>query len=234
VRVYSKNLSFPISSVFEMEGTKLARGAIGGINGMGNTFDEAQDHCRYLKLLSSNHHIEWTHNCSHSIPLDIAETLFFNFQGFSAPAKFLKENWEKFHKSHANDPDAKYLQFCHSQGALHVRNALSHVSKEIRDRVTVVAIAPATIIPKKLCYDSFNYVSKSDPIPALETTWLIGFEAPPPHTLAIISQEAFKELLILEPHPEARGWDHGFQSTTFREIIKKHLEKHITEYGTIK
>lgn len=230
-RIYSDTSPPPRSTVFEIPGTRLAHGAIGGINGMGNNLDEAKANGQYLAQLSQHHHIEWTHNCSHSIPIDVIETIVLNYQGFSAPAKLLKENWEKFHEAHKNNPNAKYLQFCHSQGALHVRNALLNAPKEIRDRVIVVAIAPAAIVPRNLCFDSFNYASKGDPIPFMETAWQIGWDTPPVHTIAMIAQEAFKELVLLDPHPSVSGIDHDFKSPTFREIIKRHLEQHIKYYG---
>ena len=71
----------------------------------------------------------------------------------------------RFHEEHRDDLDAKYLQLCHSQGAIHVKNALLESAKEIQNRVIVVAISPACDYFKSLCFDSFNYASNRDVIP---------------------------------------------------------------------
>jgi isopentenyl phosphate kinase len=69
----------------------------------------------------------------------------------------LIQKWSEFHHRNADQPSAKILHFCHSQGTLHTKNALLRLPKEIRDRVIVVAIAPAAVVPKKLCHESFNF-----------------------------------------------------------------------------
>lgn len=237
VRVYKDATPPPKSTVFEVPGTKLKRGCIGGINGIGNNLEEAQKNASYLSQLSRNHHIEWTHNRSHSALVDTAEVLL-NFLYYSAPAKLLKENWEKFHEEYKNDSSAKYLQYCHSQGAIHVRNALAAVSPEIRDRIIVVAIAPAVIVPDDLCFSSFNYASKNDPIPitegALTGALQIGLDAPPVRTIEMFSKEVYKELILLDPHPDAPKFDHAFTSPTFKDVIEEHLKSYISQYGPIK
>lgn len=231
IRIYSDSSPPSESSTFEILGIKLARGRIGGINGIGNNIDDAKAHAHYLQSLSSNYHVEWTHNCSHSVPVDALEVPLLNYQGFSAPAKLLKNNWAQFHETHKNDSGAKYLQFCHSQGALHVRNALASAPEEIRNRVIVVAISPGTVVAKDLCFASFNYASRRDPIPVGEAAWQTGWDAPPIHTISEIVKTAFKELILLEPHQEANAIDHEFQSPTFREVIKRHLDQYIEQYG---
>lgn len=231
IRVYSHTEPPPRSSSFEIAGNQLARGCIGGINGMGNSLKEAQANARYLSELCRNHHLVWTHNCSHTIPVDLAEVFLLNYQGFSSPAKLLKEQWLKFHEKHQNDPHAKYLQYCHSQGALHVKIALESLPKEVQDRIIVVAIAPATVVPKNLCFASFNYASKNDLVPYGEIVLHTGLRASV-EKLAHV-HEALKELIILEPHPDAPLFDHDFKSPTFKERILYHAEEHVRQYGTV-
>ena len=43
-----------------------------------------------------------------------------------------------------------------------------------------------------------------------------------------------KELIILEPHPEAKNHDHDFLSPTFAPHLKNHIGRHIENYGSIK
>ncbi len=228
-RIYSNP---PPSNIrFEVPGKPLARGAIGGINGIGNNFEQAETHGKYLSELSGNHQIDWIHNRTHSVPVDIAESIVLNYNGISAPATELKENWTNFHETHLNDPNAKYLQFCHSQGALHVKNALQDAPQEIRDRIIVVAIAPAAVVPKNLCFDSFNYASKRDPIVYGEAAFHYDADAPYEERMAEPSRQALQELILLEPHPDAPLFDHSFDSPTFKRTIDQRIEEYIDKYG---
>ncbi|MGH2613516.1 MAG: DUF687 family protein [Rhabdochlamydiaceae bacterium] len=220
-----------LQKTFEISGTKLARGSIGGINGIGNSAIDAKTHAIYLSQMSQSHHIDWVHNRSHSIPVDLLESVVFNYKGISSPAKELQANWIKFHEEHRNDPDAKYLQFCHSQGAIHVRNALQKTPQEIRNRIIVVAIAPGTVVPKNLCFASFNYASKQDLIPYGEAAFKYDADAPYEDRMTEPSRVALKELTLLAPHPAAPLLDHNFDSPTFKKVISDHLENYIKQYG---
>lgn len=219
---------------FEIPGKKLVRGGVGGINGIGNSLDQAQANATYLSKLSDNHHLDWVYNRSHTTPLDILEVIALNYKGMSAPAQDLKNNWMKFHKEHLNDPDAKYLQYCHSQGALHVKNALQEAPQELRDRVIVVAIAPAAVVPKNLCFASFNYASQRDPVPYGAAAFSYDADASYEERMAEPNRQALKELILLDPHPDASGIDHNFDSPTFTKTISDHLEAHIEKYGGAK
>src|SRR5258708_34098583 len=107
--------------------------------------------------------MDWVYNRTHSGPIDVLEIFGFNFNGYSPyTAALLVQNWVDFHEKNKNNPDAKYLQFCHSQGAIHLKNALVGAPQEIRNRVMVVAIAPAAIVSRKICFNSFNYACKTD------------------------------------------------------------------------
>ena len=84
------------------------------------------------------------HGGSLQTPLEI---LTMNYLGYSPhTAALLRKTFTDFHEANKDNPNAKYLQLCHSQGALHLRNALQGLPQEIRDRVIVLAIAPAAII----------------------------------------------------------------------------------------
>ena len=155
-----------------------------------------------------------------------------NYLGFSPnTAHDLQETWTKFHEDNLDRPDAKYLHFCHSQGAIHTKNALRNSPQEVRDRVTVVAIAPATVIPRELCNESYNYASKSDVVhfgelivPGFFDTSETGVSKPMEMIL-----EHRDQLILLDPHPDATGIDHGFQSPTFEDPIENHILQHIKE-----
>ena len=155
-----------------------------------------------------------------------------NYTGISPnTAGELQKNWTKFHEENKANPDLKYLQFCHSQGAIHTRNALGSCSEEIRNRVIVVAIAPAAIVPDELCYRSFNYASKKDIVhygELLHAGALDTSEVGVSKNLARILENR-EQLILLDPHPDATGIDHEFESLTFREIIRDHIEVHLKQ-----
>lgn len=210
------------SQNFEILGDRLAHGRIGGIAGINTSQTQNESYAHSIRTLAKDHHVDWTYNASHSLPVDLAESVFVNYAGHSAPAKLLIESWTKFAKDYENDPQAKYFQICHSQGAIHVKNALQECPEELRKRIIVLAIAPGEIVPKVLCYDSYNYASRRDVVPYGKFLT---------ERQNIENLAALTELIILDPHPEAPWFDHGFESPTFDEAKQRHIEEYIEKYG---
>ena len=222
------------SSRFTTSGIQEPHLRIGGINGMNTSFDGALSHANYMARFASHRSIDWVYNCSHGLIVDLAEIFALNFLGSSPNTRqLLQENWASFHEQNANKPHAKYLQFCHSQGAIHVRNALAHTPKEIRDRVIVVAIAPGAIVPDELCYQSFNYASKKDILPHGELAFAGAFDTNEYGTSKVLEAaiQNHEQLIMLEPHPDAVGFDHDYQSPTFRAKIIEHLTTYLNNNG---
>lgn len=217
--------------IIEIPGKPLARGAIGGINGIGNSLDQAKANAEYLSKLSGGHKVEWIYNKTNSIPIDLIESAVLNFNGISAPANDLIKEWTAFHEKHRNDPEAKFLQFCHSQGATHVKNTLSSAPLEIRNRLVVLALAPASVVPKALCHQSFNFASKRDIVPFAEAVLKYDADAPYEERIAEPSRQALNELILLDPHPDAPLFDHGSDSPTFKGVVTDILEDYTKKYG---
>jgi hypothetical protein len=214
-----------ISTRYTLPGKSDARSHIGWINGINNTFDESRTSGAYIQHLADGYSVAGIYNCSHTVVTDLFESTLLNYSGHSLiTAGLLQNEWKSFHEANTNRPNAKLLQICHSQGALHVRNALRETSPEIRDRVIVLAIAPAAVVPRRLCFKSFNYASEKDiihkfepsehPVESLtfDDVLLPTFGEP-------IDDKA--ELVILTPHAEATGIDHNFQSPTFLETLSE-------------
>ena len=114
-----------------------------------------------------------------------------------------------------------------------MRNALILAPQEIRDRVIVVAIAPAAVVPKKLCFDSVNYACKTDIVPKAELVVesvldLLHREG---LTHIIEALEKQDQIIWVEPHPDSKGMGHGFQDPTYLELIESHLVEHMTSKG---
>jgi hypothetical protein len=219
----------PISQPFSIPGKQNPRCHIGWINGINNTFAESKESGKYLQGLTNGLTIAGIYNCSHTPVVDVLEAALLNYSGYSPlTAALLQKDWKSFHEANADRPNARLLQICHSQGAIHVKNALEGVAQEIRDRVIVIAIAPAAIVPRRLCFKSFNYASEKDIVYKFEPS------APRPIesiTLDDVMIPTFgkamdhrDELIILQPHSGAKGIDHEFQSPTFLGRLEKRLE----------
>ena len=220
------------SHVFSTDGKNNPACRIGGINGINTSLDSASDHANYLKNLSDGQSIEWVYNNSHGAIADLLVEVPLNYSGISPnTAHLLTKTWETFYQENLHNPKAKYLQFCHSQGAIHVKNALENTPQEIKDRLIIVAIAPGAIISRKSCFKSYNYASKKDIVPYGEL-FFAGLNDPEiKKELLAATLERYKELKLLEPHPDASGLDHDFQSPTYKNVIQKLLEQHILSGG---
>lgn len=222
-----------ISKKYSIAG-KIGPHYIGWINGVANSFDDFKTSGHYIQKLAGGSLVSGIYNHSHTIVIDLLEAACLNHGfGFSpVTAKLLQKEWQDFHEYNIDRPNAKALQICHSQGAIHVKNALQNCPLEIQDRVIVIAIAPGAIVPDKLCFKAYNYASEKDIV--------YKFEPSRPTLLPGVIDDvliprfgepilpARDELILLPSHPDSKGIDHEFQSLTFRPIIEKVLE-HYTE-----
>ncbi len=222
------------SSHYIKEGTQVPHIRIGGINGMNTPHETMTSHTNYLSQFIPDHRIEWVHNQTHGPIIDLGEIFSFNYPGSSPnTADLLIENWTKFHQENRDYPNAKYLQFCHSQGAIHINNGLEQSSEEMRNRIIVVAIAPAKVVPTEMCYRSYNYASKKDIVPYGEVVYAAAKDANNCLLTNNVEKaiENRKQLILLDPHPDATGIDHDWQSPTFLKTVKDHIDAYLTEYG---
>ena len=71
-------------------------------------------------------------------------------------------NWNNNYKYH---PSGRIMVNCHSEGAAHVRNALTHCPPEIRQQIDVVVIAGGAYIDKNLAGSVVHYCSTRDIVP---------------------------------------------------------------------
>ncbi len=230
------------SMTFRTTGNQQPTMRIGGINGIGNSLCDAVLNSEYLKKFTKELAVEWVYNCSNNPILDGIEAGLVNMSGYSPiTEKLLRENWLVFHEENKNNPHAKYLQNCHSQGTIHVKNALEGLPKEVRERIIVIAIAPATLIPTNLCYKSYNYASKADIVPNAEI-YLCSAETAIVNSLTgykgrLLDERLQKaianrgELIILEPHPEAEGMDHNYRSRTYFKVLFQHIDDYLLRKG---
>lgn len=157
----------PMSQKFVVRGKEKEGVRIGFINGMSNDLAGARESAELVSSLAQGHQVELVYNKSHGC-WDVAEAIL-NYLGFSPVTQdLLVENWTRFDREYADNPNAKYIQVCHSQGAIHVKNALNRLPPEIRNRVEVILVAPAAMVSEEDCRGANHFSSVLDPIPRVE------------------------------------------------------------------
>ena len=216
------------SSIFSIEGEKPTWLGFGGTNGMNTTMEEARAHAKHLAKFAKGHHLDWVYNRTHGPVADVLEILTLNLPGCSPnTSDLLLESWKAFHEANANDPDVKFLQFCHSQGTIHVRNALLKAPPEIQNRVKVMAFGPAVIISDETCYDVQHYACEGDLIPNGE----VAFETFTKGAIKGASvAKAHEKIIWVKRHPDTKS-PHDFQNPAFDVIKMNTIEDHIKRKG---
>lgn len=227
-----------ISSNFIIPGTQNTKTHISWMNGICNSAEESKSNAMYLQRLAGGHTIHGIYNHSNTVFNDIPEAIMNHIFGISPfTAELLKIHWKAFHETNLNNPNLKLLHVCHSQGTIHAKNALNNLPQEIRDRIIIVAIAPAAVIPNRMCFRSYNYASDRDFIHKLDPGYAQPLEQGAIDDVLVprlgIGLPDKEELIILPSHPEATGINHEFQSPTFEPSLKMRLadyEAHKGEY----
>jgi len=180
-------------------------------NGMWNNKQESMNHMNYISKLSGNQNIHGVYNATHGIMDPVEVLLGYNYVA-TTPVRKHHEQWDSFFDNCSDS--ATLLQVCTSQGALHVRNALLGCSEERRQRIHVVAIAPAAYISSETCGSVVHYRAPfwKDPIPYLD---LVG---------------AWRErntTITLNSNRKAPLHDHTIQSPTYRGPLKYEIDNYI-------
>ncbi len=173
-----------------------------------------QEYAHAAAHIVSNHdngeqniNLRYVYNATHGIIADLIECLLLHLKLTTPPSDLLLKQWNEFFTTYGHD--VKFVQICHSQGALHVRNALLKAPKYIRERIIVIAVAPAAIVPKHLCHDSINITSR-DFIPHLDL-------------LAKMNGNK-KQLYKIQPESGSPLVDHRVSSQTFAPKLTHEIE----------
>ncbi len=222
------------SKLMIIEGHKESGMTIIGINGINNSLEEAKDNALYLQKLASGYEINWVYNQTHSSIVDILEAGILNYSGISPHAAAIEAvQLMEFHQENIDNPYAKALLFCHSQGAIHTKNALKNLPEEVQQRAIVIAISPAEIIPRHLCYKVFNYASSNDFIPQIGRAVRFIKEVNTADLMDVPMNEVFDdtELHILPAAPGTSHPDHNLQSPTFEEVSAFHFKDYFLHKG---
>lgn len=222
----------------ETEGIEYKFMRIGFINGMGNSYEDSMNSLRHIKTFVGDMKIEGVYNNSNGIAVDLAEIFLLNYGGIApVTSDLLIENWTRFHEENINNPEAKYLQFAHSMGTILTKDALMKAPQEIRDRIIVVSIGPAVVIPKELCYESIPFASGNDIVHFGENIFAFvasgAMSNDDQQSLERYAKliESKQQLTLLEQHPESEGMGHSFQDPTFDQPIGDNIAEYLNNNG---
>lgn len=192
--------------------------AIGFINGIDTSYEAAKENAMYLSRLAGGCNIHAVYNATHGITVDLKECEIGLRYIATDPVRQLHKMWDNFFEK--NSVNANFLQVCHSQGAIHVRNALLDYPSELQKRISVVAIAPGGYIYPESCAQVMHYRAKisRDFIPYFDQQG---------------SARAQGTIFELNSHLEAPLHDHSFKSPTYLNLLNQSVTRYIQNKGKL-
>lgn len=203
-----KFIHYSKSQLAKYEGTESKSNFLCFAGGINNTAKNYKEVGKYLRSLGWEYEIYLQINETHNILNDLIECEMGRCNVATNPVKVIHEAWNDIFKKSAN---AKILQICFSQGAINVTNALLSYDTELRQHISVVAIAPGGYIYEKTC-DSVSHYRASclrDPIPYSD---IMG------------ARRNNHNTQTLKSHKNADFFDHKFMSPTYTATIKYHID----------
>jgi hypothetical protein len=104
--------------------------------------------------------------------------------------------------------------------------------KEMQSKIIVVTVGTAKVTPKDLCYESYNYASQLDLVHLGQDLYvrsLVALSDDIEQRLQLLQDlhEEKERLILLEPHPEAKGRDHDCESRTNDRVYSDHLQDYL-------
>ncbi len=180
------------------------------INGILNSFSCAMSSAQHISNLAGGFRVNFVHNATHTPLVDLFECALGRCHIATEPVKLLHQMWNDFFSKASSD--AYLLHICHSQGAIHTCNALLDYPPELRQRILVVAVAPAAYIYSDTCAKVIHYRSTRDFVPLLDPFGAIREKA---------------TVRVLDRHPQAPHFDHDFTSKTYKASLKSHIENYL-------
>lgn len=189
----------------------LPHGEIAFINGINHRPERALRCSSLISKLAGGYNIYTIYNPTDGLLGDLKKCYheLFKFKK-TVPVEKLQEKWDLFFLN-AKEGE-RFLQICHSEGAIQVRNALTGYPETLRKRIIVIAIAPGAYIPPSYCYKAYHYISRRDIVPYFDRMGI---------------RTCIDTICVLTPHERAAFFDHHFLSLTYRDIIQYHIQEYI-------
>lgn len=207
---------FERSHLYDLGLPEVANIGIGFINGMANSKTQAAANANYISKLSGGYNVHAVYNATHDTKVDFKECRMGLNYIATEPVRQLHKMWNSYFER--SSADARFLMICHSQGAIHVRNALLDYPENLRNRILVVAIAPGGYIYQRSCAHVIHYRAPGyrDFVPLLDGAG---------------RRRSKNTTIILDSHEDADLHDHAFQSPTYREKLQEHIDGYFQSQG---
>jgi|GEM_PF-3378857 len=197
------------------------------VNGINTTYKETTEMANRISEYSGGHNVHFVYNQTHGYKNDLQECLL-NLQGhYSKASKLITSFAETMHNRHGEK--MRLLLISHSQGGIHLHNALEHLNPEIRKCIHVINIAGARNIPIEFAKSSINYRAHSnrDFIPYLQ--YMTAALHPNPSVFASRTENA--NIRTLKSHPNAPLFDHSFLSPTYQDDLEEGINRFLENGG---
>jgi RHS repeat-associated protein len=213
---YDGKNNYGRSTIFDLGKPELENMGIGFINGINTSYAEAQKAVEYISRLAGGCNVHAVYNADHGFFMNLRECeLGLNFIA-TEPVHQLHKMWNNFFDRVSGD--AKFLMICHSQGAIHVRNALLDYPPELRDRIIAMPIAPGGYIYQESCAQAIHYRAEAhrDFIPHLDWAG---------------AKRSKETIITLKSQKNASRHDHAFMSPTYVDVLEIGIDNYINSQG---
>lgn len=210
---YSCNVEYTpqmgMSELNEQSSEKSKLG-LGMVCGIGTDRGRMEELMAYASSIAGGLRVEGTFSPTKGLATDIRRANISLNLVATETSYLILDRWTKFFENNASD--ALYLELPHSRGCIDTELALVMAPKEIRERIIIVAIAPAKFISSAFCKDAVNYVTTHDIVPKLQKV-LAFAKAPDP---IVVNLD--------ESSPIPKG-AHGFDEKVYANSLENHISE---------
>ncbi|MBS0621266.1 MAG: DUF687 family protein [Verrucomicrobia bacterium] len=202
---------------------EVSQGKIGYINGMNFTKQDAENNAGTISWhCADNHALECVYSPTQGKMIDRMNALIQISGSTLNPAtKELLQNWIRFFYTH---PTERYLQIAYSRGALETYNALQLLPQELRDRIIVIAIAPARNIPGKFAHKVYNLCLEGDPIKAFSYQGINAWKREPKEDITLSIKKCAPHL---EEEDSEIGGRHNPHHAAMRKVVSEIIDSYL-------
>ena len=181
---------------------------IGAVFGINTTSQEAIEYGKIISNYSGGKSVHLLHNETRGGFWDVSRAGYeLSSHGETKSVKMQREIWIDY----LSKSDKNYLHICQSEGAIITRNALEGTDPDLRNRIDVLAFAPAAYIDKDLCHSRIHYISRRDFVPYLDP---MGYN------------RNIDSIVRIRPSPNAKFHDHNFNSPSYDSFLLEQIKNY--------
>jgi RHS repeat-associated protein len=194
-------------------------------NGIWNTKEDARSGAKYLSELIGRYNVHYVCNSTWSVGQDVSRALLERYASLKIGVVYrLKEEWTKYL---AENKESIVIHVTMSEGSLHADMTLPLIPEELRRRIHIIAVAPATCISKEMCASVIHFYCKKDPVPNLMAL---------PRARELGQMDTFKEMTL--PKKDDKWYKpykhhHEFQSPIYKKDVESRVKLIMEPYINI-